>query len=133
MKKLVVAILALLYLITSAGATLKLHYCMDKLVDWKLCSNEKPESVCSSCGMAKNEATNTGCCKDEHQQIKLESDHRAADGYQPAQLLQVANPVAVFQFPPNSLPTLTEEKPAGRSHPRSSSLAAYIRNQVFRI
>ena len=133
MKKLFVAILAVYYLGTSAGATLQLHYCMDKLVDWRLWTSGKKDNKCSSCGMAKNEPTNNGCCKDEHKQIKLENDHRAADGYQQVQLLSVIIPLRLIQLPLIDLPAFTEENPANSAPPRSSGVAVYIRNEVFRI
>jgi len=133
MKKFLVAILAVLYLSTSAGATVHLHYCMDKLVDWKLWSNRKKEDKCSNCGMVKTEAKDNGCCKDEHKQIKLENDHKAAAGYQVMQLLSVTIPVNLFELPLIDLTSLTEENPISHAPPRSSSIAVYIRNCVFRI
>ena len=133
MKKLFVAILAVFYLGTSAGATLQLHYCMDKLVDWKLWSGGKKDNKCSSCGMVKNETTSNGCCKDEHKQIKLENDHRAADGYQQVQLLSVIIPLQLIQLPLIDLPAFTDENPANSAPLRSSGVAVYIRNEVFRI
>ena len=133
MKKFFIAILAFLYLSTSAGATVHLHFCMDKLVDWKLWSNKTKEDKCSNCGMEKMEAKDNGCCKDEHKQIKLENEHRAADGYQASQLLSVIIQVGIFQLLLIDLPSVTEENPTSHDPPRSRGLAAYIRNRVFRI
>ena len=133
MKKFVLVILAVFYLSTSAGATLHLHYCMDQLVDWKLWSNETTEDICSSCGMLKTEATNNGCCRDEHKQIKLEDDHRAADGYKTTQLVSAIIHLALFQAPGIDLPGLSQEYPTSHTGQRSSGLAVYLRNHVFRI
>jgi hypothetical protein len=36
MKKFITAILAVLYLGTSSGATIHMHYCMGKLAEWGL-------------------------------------------------------------------------------------------------
>ena len=36
MKKLLITILALVYLTVSSGATVNLHYCMGKLMSWDL-------------------------------------------------------------------------------------------------
>jgi hypothetical protein len=36
MKKILVSILAVFYLASSVGATVHLHYCMDKFINWSL-------------------------------------------------------------------------------------------------
>ena len=41
MKKAIVSILAVLYLCSSAGATVHLHYCMGKLVNWSWLTRTK--------------------------------------------------------------------------------------------
>ena len=64
MKKFVTAILAVLYLGTSTGATVHMHYCMGKLADWGLGHNKS--KTCGNCGMEKSEEKDNGCCKDEH-------------------------------------------------------------------
>lgn len=76
MKKIAVAILALLYITTSTGATIHMHYCMGKLADWGIGHNDS--KTCGNCGMEKSEEKDNGCCKDEQKQIKLETDHQKA-------------------------------------------------------
>ena len=132
MKKLLATILAVVYLSASVGASLHLHYCMDKLVDWKLWSNGNKEDACSSCGMAKTEANN-GCCKDEHKVMKLKDDHRAADGYHAMQLLPALIPSGIFQSLFIDLRAPAIENPTTIASRRSSGLAAYIRNHVLLI
>jgi hypothetical protein len=53
---------------------------MNKFVGWDLLHSENEK--CGKCGM-KEEATKKGCCKDEHKQLKLETDHQlsAATGF----------------------------------------------------
>ena len=70
MKKLVVAIVALLYISTSTGAPLYMHYCMGKLADWGFGDNNS--KTCGKCGMEKSEQKENGCCKDEHTFLKNE-------------------------------------------------------------
>jgi len=72
MKKLFVAILAVLYMSTSIGATIELHYCMGRLVKWSLRYDDN--SNCSNCGMEKKPGSANGCCKDEYKQIKIDKD-----------------------------------------------------------
>ena len=47
MKKFITAILAVLYLGTSSGATIHMHYCMGKLADWGL--GHKNSKTCGQC------------------------------------------------------------------------------------
>jgi len=84
--------------------------------------------------MKKDKTKNNGCCKDEHKQVKLDRDQKAADkSIQLLQLLLVAAPSSFIEIPSNSFPSLTEENPISHAPPRSSGIAAYIRNCVFRI
>ncbi len=75
MKKFFATILTIVYFTASSGATINLHYCMDKLMSWDL--SEKNESQCSNCGMDKTERK--GCCKDIHKVIKIDKDQKVAE------------------------------------------------------
>lgn len=130
MKKFIVAILAILYVSTSTGATVHLHYCMDKLVGWKLWHTDSKK--CSGCGMDKSHGTK-GCCKDEHKQVKLQSDHKASEDFQLPQLFAEGITTAFFELPAATLPSLTEDYPISHAPPQSYSIPAYLRNRVFRI
>jgi len=46
---------------------------MNKFVGWNLSHNENEK--CGKCGM-KEDATKKGCCKDEHKQLKIDSDQQ---------------------------------------------------------
>jgi len=80
MKKIVATILAFIYLSTSMGATIHLHYCMGKLASWGLIDHESKN--CAKCGMLKKTTSAHGinagmnCCKDEHKQIKTDNDQK---------------------------------------------------------
>jgi hypothetical protein len=80
MKKVLTTILAFVYLSSSMGATIHLHYCMGKLASWSLIDHES--SKCPQCGMVKKTssskcmATKMACCKDEHKQIKTDKDQK---------------------------------------------------------
>jgi len=78
MKKFFVAILAVLYLTSSSGATVHLHYCMGKLV--KLGLSGSAIKKCPKCGMTQShESAENGCCKDEQKQIKIEQDQKVTN------------------------------------------------------
>jgi hypothetical protein len=80
MKKFFVTILAFIYLSSSMGATIHLHYCMGKLASWGLIDHESKN--CTQCGMLKQSASShskelkTECCRDEHKQIKTDKDQK---------------------------------------------------------
>ena len=54
-----------------------MHYCKDRLVNLGL--NKTDSKECDECGMKKE--ANNGCCKDEHKQVKLQSDQKAAESF----------------------------------------------------
>lgn len=78
MKKCVVFILAVLYIGSSTGATIHLHYCMGKLVNMSLSKDQAKK--CPNCpGEEKNGSCSKDCCKDLHKTVKLEKDQKPAD------------------------------------------------------
>jgi len=79
MKKLLSVILALLYLSTSVGATIELHYCMGRLIEWSL--RHEDNSMCSNCGMEKNLELTSGCCKDEYKLVRIDQDQKLSLNY----------------------------------------------------
>ncbi len=74
MKKTVVLLLMLIYGSATMGATVHLHYCMNEFVGWSLLPGTA--DTCGKCGM--EEKDQGGCCKDEHKQLKLNTDHQKA-------------------------------------------------------
>jgi len=121
MKKLFVAILAILYISTSTGATVYTHYCMGKLADWGLGHNKS--STCGNCGMEKN----NGCCKDEHKFIKNEADQKVVESF--IQLMEFAGVALHPGYAELSLlhiSSVSEENPASNSPPRHYGVAVYI-------
>lgn len=72
MKKIVVIFLIFIYGFSTIGATVHLHYCMNELVGWSLWHGAG-DSKCGKCGMKEKKG---GCCKDEHKQFKLKTDHQ---------------------------------------------------------
>ena len=132
MKKLLVSILALLYITTSSGAVLHMHYCMGKLADWGLGHNKS--ETCGNCGMDKSEEKANGCCKDEYKFIKNGKDQKTAEaGLQMLQVLAVALPVSIIEISSKDFPSVTEQSLFNYIPPRSSSVALYLRNCIFLI
>jgi hypothetical protein len=83
MKKFVTTILTLIYLSTSMGATVHLHYCMGKLFSWSLI--DKDSKNCGQCGMPKSGmnghcmAVKDGCCKDKHAHVQIDKDQKTTE------------------------------------------------------
>src|SRR5687768_12258850 len=71
MKKALSLFIALLYLATSSGLALQVHYCMDNVAGVTLAQEE--EGSCGKCGMEKSSGS---CCKDELKFVKLEDAHK---------------------------------------------------------
>ena len=75
MKKLLLSIIALIYLANVSGASLRLHYCMGKLVRVGVTADSKKQ--CGHCGMQKSESASKHCCKDEEKKVTSEKDVKA--------------------------------------------------------
>lgn len=80
MKKVLATILAFVYLSSSMGATIHLHYCMGKLASWGLIDHNS--KICFQCEMVKKTSSLQGfsakmdCCQDDHKQIKTDKDQK---------------------------------------------------------
>lgn len=71
MKKIFLAILTMTYMTVTSGVAMEIHYCMGKKagIDFYGSGNEK----CGRCGMKEKKG---GCCRDEHQFVKLSDSHK---------------------------------------------------------
>jgi len=78
MKRVVVLLIAVLYLAVSSGFTIHTHYCMGKVVGVSLTEPSKDADRCDLCGMVKKPAGKKGCCHDEHKVVKSSSDQQIA-------------------------------------------------------
>ena len=132
MKKFIAVILAVLYLGSSTGATIHMHYCMGKLADWGL--SHSGAKTCGSCGMEKSNEKDNGCCKDEQKFIKNTTDQKTAE---PSLLLKnIFSEAFIADYPELPLlqvSSLIEENPVSHAPPRSHGVAVYIFNQTFLI
>lgn len=140
MKKFLVAILALVYLTTSVGATVHMHYCMDKLVAWGLGHEKSGKKSCPSCGMEKTttdkhcDKESKGCCKDEQKIVKLENDQKISEAsLQLSQTIAEAITPVYFDHSLEYVSSLTEEYPLTNAPPRTENVSLFVRNCVFRI
>jgi hypothetical protein len=133
MKKFITAILAVLYLGTSSGATIHMHYCMGKLAGWGF--SHSKSKTCPKCGMEKKDKADKGCCKDEHKFLKNDAAQKLAENnLQLLQLFSVAIPSQFVELPEIDFPTVTEENPISHAPPsRTYGVAIYIFKRSFLI
>lgn len=132
MKKFLVAILAFLYISTSTGATLHVHYCMGELADWGFGHHDSRN--CSKCGMDEAKQKEKGCCKDENKFLKNNADQKVTElAFPLLQLFAVTLPPAFIELPRNAFPFITEVNPINNDPPRNNGVAIYIHIRVFLI
>lgn len=132
MKQFLVTILAFLYLATSTGATVHMHYCMGKLVNYGLLEGKNDR--CGKCGMKKTPIKKKGCCNDEQKQIKLANDQKTAESaIQLMQSVAVDLPVSFMEIPSNHFSSIAEANPISHAPPPDTGVAVYIRNCSFLI
>jgi hypothetical protein len=130
MKKFLVSILAIFYLGTSVGATVNLHYCMGKLVNWDL--SLKETHTCGKCGMEKVKTKKNGCCEDKYHVLQVEKDQKGETQYQPEAPVGIA---VITTFPSYINPvasSISEEYPVSNAPPRTG-VPIHIRYCIFRI
>jgi len=127
MKKILVSILAFFYLASSVGATVHLHYCMDKFINWSLL---KGGDKCSKCGMEKD----GGCCKDENKFVKNNIDQKVAESsFQLIQMAAVTTPAVFIYTSEYHFSSIIQENHLSHAPPRNNGVGIYILNSVFRI
>jgi hypothetical protein len=137
MKRIVAGILALLYLSTSLGATVHLHYCMGKLLSWGLVNHESKD--CGFCGMPKKADSNhcvsakQGCCKDEQKQLKSGGDQKIFS----SELQFKAFPQGYFIsrpiHPDFLISSFVLTYPSTHAPPLSGEVAIFLLKRSFRI
>ncbi|MES2374493.1 MAG: hypothetical protein V4557_18090 [Bacteroidota bacterium] len=128
MKKLLVTILAVVYITVSSGATINMHYCMGKLMTVDMKQEEK--GTCGSCGMEK--VGHKGCCKDEQKKLQIEKDQKISEST--FQFLSVVSEISVpYYFSYSDHSSLSISYPVSHAPPGVGTIPIFIRNCNFRI
>jgi hypothetical protein len=125
-KKIFALILSIVYLTSSVGATVHLHYCMDKLVNWSL-KDEGDE--CKNCGMEKD----GNCCKDEQKFVKNNLDQSITGAIQLLQSPATDTHFSFISFVDDHSYPIINEHPISHSPPTDDDIDILIHNCVFRI
>ena len=132
MRKIAVTIFLFVYLFSIAGATVSMHYCMGRLVNW----NFQPahSKTCDRCGMLKSKPGDGGCCNDQSVVIRANADLYTpaigVQGMEPFAGMVPASPVAMV---PGEL-VIVALHPCGPVWAASRyGPAIYLRNRVLLI
>lgn len=138
MKKCIAAILAVLYLSTSIGATVHLHYCMGKLAAWTLQAPSGKDDLL--CGMQKMPVSKgcsfakKSCCRDEYHQIITGRDQQLGSGS--FEILKLAAAPAVLPPAPVTYPSVTSimlTLPSVNGPPLPGDIPVFLLHCNFRI
>jgi hypothetical protein len=132
MKKAFAAILAILYFVTTTGATIDLFSCKGKMVESSMAKSEA--SICGMCKMEKKAQEQTGCCKHEQKFVKIVNDQNISDAS-----FHIQKPVSIissdvfFEINNFNFTSKAAEYSVTNSPQRSSSITIYERNCTFLI
>jgi len=111
------------------GATIHMHFCMDKFVGWSLWHSDK-DKKCGKCGMKEKKG---GCCKDEHKQVKLNTEHQKSTAANYIQFLDATALVTYFSSFSFKAAPAPLNFPAFNSPPKIPGERLYILHCVFLI
>lgn len=126
MKKILTAILLLVYFTVSTGFVVSLHYCMDRLASTEIGHSDSDK--CDYCGMKKD----GNCCRDDVKMVKLHTTHLASKTVVPDFTLSVpVTVVAAYGASPYF--SLTQTSRTVAHSPPLSRQDTYLQNCVFRI
>lgn len=126
MKKVFALILAILYLGSTIGATVHLHYCMDQLVNWTL---DDEGSKCKNCGMEKD----GNCCKDENKFVKNGLDQSRTSAIQILQAPAINDHISFINVDENYSFSYSNEYLTSHAPPIKTGVDILVLNCVFRI
>ncbi|MFB6456671.1 hypothetical protein ACE38W_15470 [Chitinophaga sp. Hz27] len=133
MKKVFALILALLYIGTSSGATLHMHYCMGKLINVNLWHKEKVNK-CSKCNSNAHMKCEKPCCKDTHKTLQVNKDHQVVNTtIDIAQMAVIAVPTYSLEQRPAHLISLVVAYPVGHAPPAYSKVPVHILHCTYRV
>jgi hypothetical protein len=126
-KKVFIAILALIYLGITTGLSVNLHYCMGKIASVEY--GYKQTSACSVCGMENTD----GCCHDELKIVKLNDSHQISKTNHDFLKAPIAFPERTFVLSEHFSAQGSYYPAQLHSPPDRGANPVYLLNSVFRI
>ena len=126
MKKIIVAILAFIYLGTSSGMAMNIHFCMGKFSSVDVFHHSEKSGKCDM-------KSSTGCCKDDFKVFKIKDSHQLfSNGF------KIFSPVLISPINKNFIydnlfSTKVIATPNNHSPPTANNISLNILFSVFRI
>jgi hypothetical protein len=130
MKKVLIALLALVYLSFSVGMVLYGHYCMGELVSLSLAPST--DEACAKCGMQKHGAQSSACCQDVAVSAKVTDAHLQETVVEPLALTPLWLHPAPYA-PTTPLVSAAMLAPLLTNHPPGKSSLLYLSFRNLRI
>ena len=132
MKKFITFIVAILFLSTSSGASIRMHYCMGKLADWGFMYRDS--KTCENCGMEESDTKDNGCCKDENKFVKNISEQKITESVSLNFTLTILDlPLSLFSLSDIFYISSSEEYPISHAPPRNCKTPVYLLNRTILI
>ncbi len=132
MKKFITFIVAVLFLSTSSGASIRMHYCMGKLADWGFMYRDS--KTCENCGMEESDTKDNGCCKDENKFVKNISEQKITESVSINFTLTILDlPLSLFSLSDIFYISSSEEYPISHAPPRNCKTPVYLLNRTILI
>lgn len=128
-KKLTVLILALLYIVTTSGVTINMHYCMGEFVQMNFSHNK--DNNCSNCGMKETESK--GCCENEQKILKIDKEQKVTIAAQLPIATYYVLILTFFEITYGHFTALVKEHTHITALLRGRNLPLFIINCVLRI
>jgi hypothetical protein len=123
MKKLLVTILALVYLTSTIGASVRLDCCLEKLVSVTL-GTTTHEDLWSQ----------EKACKDDHKQLRLGHEQKRNDAkIRVAKFVPSSINTHFPEYSFHAVSTLTETYPVNNAPPQQAKVPLFILHSVHRI
>lgn len=129
MKKTLLSITFICYLVVSCGVIVNFHYCMNRLSSTDFYKTES--KVCGKCGMHNRGLK--GCCHDEIKVVKLQVDQQTAKTISPLLAIEtiaiIPSTYIATSFYNNNESKFQQIHPP----PLLTEQDTYLQNAVFRI
>jgi hypothetical protein len=126
-KKAAVAILALLYIVTTSGVVVNVHYCMGAVSSVTYGHNE--DERCGKCGMKAK----SGCCHSELKVVKLDDVHQQTIKAKETTEFIAALPVVYFEVAAATYSSRNNSGISYHSPPDPRGSFVYLHTSIFRI
>jgi hypothetical protein len=126
--KFITTILLFVYMATSTGANVHMHFCMGKLKSLGLWTAKKKDG-CDFCGMKKR----NGCCEDKRVVVKIEKKQDVFVAPGPVTTYSLLPPGYFTNWSIPILPATPVDLSSSTSPPFNSGIPLFIRNCTYRI